>query len=582
MVHGHHIIDTDSNFTVDLDSRAVTNADMKKVALMQKDHNSERFTFKMDRFIEGHDLLFCNKIEVHYDNADSNRSKVSHGVYLVDDLALCADDENKITFSWLISENATTFAGSLNFLISFVCVDKDGNVIYRWNTGINNTISITAGINNGESIVEIYADVLQKWKNEFFDMEDSIKSKIEIKGQQTLDSIPEEYSVLQDEVDELHHSFGNDIISLISDFKNGCDNIDADSLHFDYGIDGTITVEHTEDLEEGNGGVTIPLHPSHNVVSFDIFCVNASPSIGFKCTDTLFFHTAIYEKSAHTSSNWEHVEYVADPVGIKNLIDAGADWNFYMWNAVPCNKDGYYIIKNLKFNGYMIAPLYTQHASLVDSLKPTMAAMNFGLGVDYPVIAHGRADSKDGKLKVSVDNDAVMVEVIDNTYTGNGGYTYTFKDINAIDSIDFDVDSSNSPINIGILSSDYNRIIYADDLVNVGRPVIYNNKHFHFEIPKDFKDYVKNAGLSAMFFIWNGPKCDICPRKYTVRNIVFNTTSNFIKSVSKHEAENTRYYNMNDYTSFRYYANEYDTFTVSSNNIEFSSTSEASTMTFIF
>lgn len=166
MAHSHAIKDTDTHFKIDTVTRAVTNTDLKKLFLMQNDHNSERFSFEMDRYVEGHDMSLCDKVEIHYINIGTNRHK-NPGVYVVEDFKVSDADENKLTFSWLISENATTNAGSLSFIVVFTCLEDDV-VLYRWNTDINKSISIAVGMNNGEAIEERYPDILVQWKNDLY------------------------------------------------------------------------------------------------------------------------------------------------------------------------------------------------------------------------------------------------------------------------------------------------------------------------------------------------------------------------------------------------------------------------------
>lgn len=167
MIHSHPVVDTDKHFIIDPITRAVTNAESKKTLLMQNDHNSERFSFEIDKLVEGHDLTLCNRVEVHYSNVDSTKKNKSQGVYEVDDLDVSSEDENKLVFTWLVSQNATIHPGSLSFLIVFSCVEN-GETTYRWNTNLNNSISIAKGMNNGEAIEESYPDILVQWKRSLF------------------------------------------------------------------------------------------------------------------------------------------------------------------------------------------------------------------------------------------------------------------------------------------------------------------------------------------------------------------------------------------------------------------------------
>ena len=152
-VHSTIIVDADSHFVIDAISRSITNSQNKKTSLIQYDHNSERFSFDIDRYIEGHDILNSDKIRVHYINTSSTRSKYI-GVYEVDDLSIHPDDDNKACFTWLISENATHYNGTLSFLVSFECIEGD-DIVYRWNSAINNSIIIAPGINNSNAVVEV-------------------------------------------------------------------------------------------------------------------------------------------------------------------------------------------------------------------------------------------------------------------------------------------------------------------------------------------------------------------------------------------------------------------------------------------
>lgn len=166
MPHRKLIKDIDPCFVIDPITRAIKNASATKTTIMQYDHNSERFTFTLPKTIEGHDMMECNKVEIHYINIESSTKEQNDGVYTVTDLQADAEDATKLKCSWLISQNATKLSGSLNFLLRFSCVAEDGTIEYAWNSGIFAGISVTSGLYNSEVIVEQYADVLEQWKKE--------------------------------------------------------------------------------------------------------------------------------------------------------------------------------------------------------------------------------------------------------------------------------------------------------------------------------------------------------------------------------------------------------------------------------
>ena len=162
MAHTHSVIDDDLRFVIDPSTREIGNGS-QKVKLIQYDHNSEQFTFEIPRFVEGHDMSLCNSIRVNYININRSTREQNPGVYEVSDIQT---KEDNIIFNWLVSRNATQYVGPLNFLIKFMCFDEDGNVIYEWHSDIFKNASVSAGINNEETIEEVYPDILEKWKNE--------------------------------------------------------------------------------------------------------------------------------------------------------------------------------------------------------------------------------------------------------------------------------------------------------------------------------------------------------------------------------------------------------------------------------
>ena len=175
MPHIHNVTDSDNKFIIDGISRAIKNASTSKTTVMQFDHNSEVFTFEVPRYIEGHDMMLCNRVEVHYLNIDTVTKEEREGIYLVDDLAVSTDDETKLTCSWVISQNATGLVGSLNFLLRFICLTDDV-IDYVWNTAIHSGIYVSKGIYNSDIVAEQYIDTIKAWENRLAVVENSIGS----------------------------------------------------------------------------------------------------------------------------------------------------------------------------------------------------------------------------------------------------------------------------------------------------------------------------------------------------------------------------------------------------------------------
>lgn len=180
MPHRHKIYDADPYFSINPLTRIIKNETSSKITLIQHDHNSERFTFEIPRFIEEHDMSECNVVQVHYINIESGNKNKNEDVYDVTDLHISIDDDDKVICSWLVSGNATKYVGSLNFVVRFSCV-TDGVIEYAWNTAVFSGISVSTGIYNTDVIAEEYSDVIAQWaeriesqETRFFFCEESV------------------------------------------------------------------------------------------------------------------------------------------------------------------------------------------------------------------------------------------------------------------------------------------------------------------------------------------------------------------------------------------------------------------------
>ena len=167
MAHLHSIYDTDKHFKINPITRKII-SESPKTTLMQYDHNSERFTFEIPRFIEGHDMSISDTVRIHYINIGSTSTDRQSGVYEVDDVQISPDNDDVVIFSWLISRNCTQFNGTLNFAIRFNCVTNE-ELDYSWGTGIFTGIKVSNGLDNSEVVIDSYVDILEQWKREFLE-----------------------------------------------------------------------------------------------------------------------------------------------------------------------------------------------------------------------------------------------------------------------------------------------------------------------------------------------------------------------------------------------------------------------------
>ncbi len=222
MSHINGVIDADPHFEIDIVTRTIRNVSQAKTTLVQYDHNSERFSFTLPRYIEGHDMMECNKVQAHYINIDTKTKDVNSDAHDIKDLAICEEKPENVCCTWQIKETATQYAGILQFSLRFECVSEGGVVDYSWGTVPFTGISVSAGIKNSKAIVEEYSDVLEQWRQELFSASakgveniytaraetmEGIRSArtsacetVEQKGQSVADSLPDDYMALSEKV----------------------------------------------------------------------------------------------------------------------------------------------------------------------------------------------------------------------------------------------------------------------------------------------------------------------------------------------------------------------------------------------
>ena len=160
---GLEIVDGDYYFVVDPLTRSITSKQPQKNVLIQHDHNSERFTFEIPRFIEGQDLSMCNTIRVYYRNGRNT------GVYTVDDVIQMPYVNDTLKCSWLISSNATSIVGSLSFMLKFSQVNENNEVEYAWSTKTYDGVQIIESIESTDIAGSEYLDVIEQMKTQIID-----------------------------------------------------------------------------------------------------------------------------------------------------------------------------------------------------------------------------------------------------------------------------------------------------------------------------------------------------------------------------------------------------------------------------
>lgn len=162
MEHKHSVYDSDLRFVIDPVTKLVKNTS-KKTTIAQYSHNSERITFELPRYIEGHDMSLCNKAEVHYQNLDIKTKETKTGLYTAEDLQIDPENEERVICTWLISNNGTQLAGLLNFAVWFIC-EENSVITYAWPTMFNSELIVGNSFKASELVLTEYVDVIEQWK----------------------------------------------------------------------------------------------------------------------------------------------------------------------------------------------------------------------------------------------------------------------------------------------------------------------------------------------------------------------------------------------------------------------------------
>ncbi len=151
--HEHNITAT-STFIIDVETKRIIKPE-NMPGLVQGSHNSERILFSMPRYINDHDMSH-GSVSIHYADINTETGESSEDIYKVDDLV---SDEESITFSWLIGDNATRYWGGLCFSLQFECFE-DGKTVYQWNTVDFAAIPVYPSRDNMTNVIERYPDIM--------------------------------------------------------------------------------------------------------------------------------------------------------------------------------------------------------------------------------------------------------------------------------------------------------------------------------------------------------------------------------------------------------------------------------------
>lgn len=261
--HQHNVIDSDILFRVDPFTRDIISEEAQKDVLMQGDHNSERFTFEIPRYIEGHDMWYCDLLQVAFLNIEAGRNpKHISGVYTVEDVRL-NEKGDTILGSWLISGNATKYIGKLHFMLVFKCL-TDVKLDYRWNSNIYREISVLESLNSDLDFELEHIDVIEQWKeavmnelNAFVD--EQTTKKVGVAKAELSEDLNNKFNVRSEEIDNVLESFDDILRTEITSMDEEIEVLDARMNTFTSLPDGSTSGDaELADIRVGEDGTIYP------------------------------------------------------------------------------------------------------------------------------------------------------------------------------------------------------------------------------------------------------------------------------------------------------------------------------------
>lgn len=174
------------DFVVDSNLRVISIPVRGVVLGVEGDKDVNRVTFRMSRTYKGIDMSQF-QIRINYANANNELN-----YFKVTEITV-GDDE--IVFVWVVGADAVAYVGNVEFVVRFIKL-SGSNIIQELNTTLATAKSLIGLSVDGEISPVQREDLLAHFYSE-------IDAYSETKKNEILDSIPEDYTALANEVDEL-------------------------------------------------------------------------------------------------------------------------------------------------------------------------------------------------------------------------------------------------------------------------------------------------------------------------------------------------------------------------------------------
>lgn len=161
----NEVKDYGTPFIFDGVTKQITHSGKTLPKIVKGEHNAERFTMECPQYIEGYDISKCTHIEIHYINIDGKTRGKTTGIYTPKDVHIGSKLNKPLTFTWLISRNATSHAGNLTFKLRFATLVGE-EVEYEVNSEPYTELAVADTDDNSTVFETEYVDIIEQWKNE--------------------------------------------------------------------------------------------------------------------------------------------------------------------------------------------------------------------------------------------------------------------------------------------------------------------------------------------------------------------------------------------------------------------------------
>ena len=174
------------------DDRTITVPDELKHIAVQGDHNIETVTFDCPRYWDEHDFSQM-KVYITYMRVDGFIDS-----YRTKNLRISEEDDTRILFDWTISGNVTKVSGNLSFLVYIESTSANP----CWHSRLNQQMVVDEGLSATEQILRAPESIEAVLAQTTADYISAAKAEIEGKTAQSLASIPEDYTTVNNMAEE--------------------------------------------------------------------------------------------------------------------------------------------------------------------------------------------------------------------------------------------------------------------------------------------------------------------------------------------------------------------------------------------